>query len=96
MMWYGSNGPSWWGWMLMSVSMIAFWGVVIWGIWFLVTRATRSEPGASGLGAERILDERLARGEIDTDEYTRLREVIRTKGTPTGNGRAPASTGVPR
>ena len=55
----------------MWVGMIAFWGLLIWAVYALITSATR-RPGSQARGEERhgddarrILDERLARGEID-------------------------------
>jgi putative membrane protein len=84
----------WWGWLLGCIGMIVFWGLIIWGIWYVVTRALPShEPAPRGLDARAILDERLARGEIDTDEYTRLRAAITASDVHAGNGRAPASAG---
>jgi uncharacterized membrane protein len=63
----------------------------------LVTGAAR-RPGPGGRGedprgddARRILDERLARGEIDADEYRRLRDVLTS-----GEGRSPAGSGSGR
>jgi hypothetical protein len=45
----------------------------------------RARPG----DARRILDERLARGEIDTEEYQRLREVLEGgPGRTAGSGSA--------
>lgn len=41
-------------------------------------------------GAWRILDERLARGEIDAEEYQRLRDLL------DGTGRAAAGSGSTR
>jgi putative membrane protein len=80
MIWNG--GWAWWQVGLMWVGMIAFWGLLIWLIYALVTGAVGrgrqpergEEPG--GGDARRILDERLARGEIDIEEYQRLRDVI--------------------
>jgi putative membrane protein len=84
MFWYG-GGWAWWQAGLMWVAMIAFWGLLIWAIYALVTGATR-RPGSRGRGEEprgddarRILDERLARGEIDTGEYRRLRDVLASR-----------------
>ena len=57
-------------------------GLLIWAIYALVTSATRrTGPGPQdgeqrGDDARRILDERLARGEIDTEEYRRLRDAL--------------------
>jgi len=92
MFWY-DGGWAWWQAGLMWIAMIAFWGLLIWGIYALVTGATRRGDNADHGGrqpgdARRILDERLARGEIDTEEYRRLREVL-----DGGAGRSPAGTG---
>jgi len=77
MFWYGNAGWAFWQIALMWAFMIAFWGLLIWAAYALITRATR-KPGAgpAGDGARRILDERLARGEIDADEYRRLRDAM--------------------
>lgn len=77
MMWYDGGGMHWWGWLLGVFMMIAFWGLIIWGIWYLVSGSTRNDtrPAAS-VGAKEILDMRLARGEIDAGEYDRLRKLI--------------------
>jgi putative membrane protein len=81
MFWYG-GGLAWWQASVMWVGVIAFWGFLIWAVYALIGRAaSRSGPRTGGEeasrdGARRILDERLARGEIDTDEYRRLRDVL--------------------
>jgi putative membrane protein len=91
MVWYGNAGWPFWEVVLMWVGMIAFWGLLIWAVYALVTRATRRPSSGTGGGerrgddALRILDERLARGEIDTDEYRRLRDVLAS-----GQDRSPA------
>jgi hypothetical protein len=46
-----------------------------------------NEPGEGTGAPRRILDERLARGEINAAEYQRLRDL-----TAAGNGQAPAGT----
>ena len=76
MMW-GWQGWSWWGWLAMSLGMVAFWGLIIWGIVALFrgwggtsTRPERHDP-------EQILAERFASGEIDEDEYQRRLETLR-------------------
>jgi len=72
--------------------MIAFWGLLIWLIYALVTgvigRGRQPERGEErGDDARRILDERLARGEIDLEDYQRLRDVIEGRaGSRTGAG----------
>ena len=95
MMWYwGSGGVQWWGWVLMSLGMVVFWSLVIWAIWYFVTGLTKSAHLTQRpTDAKAILDERLARGEIDPAEYGGLREVMRDDQVHTGNGRSPVKTG---
>jgi putative membrane protein len=92
MMHYGyDNGGGHWGqWVLMIVAMVVFWGALAWIIVTLVrhrgappSSATTSPgpaaapPSSDGL---QILNERLARGDIDEDEYTRRRSLIEGTG----------------
>ena len=88
MFWYG-NGWGWWQGVLSVLFMLAFWGLVTWGIYALA----RSSRGLARRGgtydALAILDERLARGEIDQVQYRATRDLIRTGGAtgptaPTG------------
>lgn len=49
-----------------------FWGgLIAFGVW-----AVRRVGARRGGGAERILEERLARGEIDAEEYLARRSVL--------------------
>ncbi len=101
MMFWNGGGWAWWQAGLMWIVMIAFWALLVWAIYALVTNFTRrpdqpgpnGQPGSGGQpqpgGARRILDERLARGEIDPDEYRRLREVLEGgPGRTAGSGSA--------
>jgi putative membrane protein len=97
MMFWNGGGWPFWEVALMWVGMIAFWALLIWAVYALIISATR-RPGAeargeehSGNDARRILDERLARGEIDADEYRRLRDVLAS-----GDDRSPAGRGSGR
>ena len=75
------NGGQWAFWQvaLMWIVMIAFWGLVGWFVYYLVTTATRDRHlNDNRASAKRILDERLAHGEIDTEEHRRLRDAMRT------------------
>lgn len=76
MFWYGSH-LVFWQVALMSVGMIAFWGLIVWALYAFIGSASR-RPGdeVPGREARRILDQRLAKGEIDVEEYQRLRETI--------------------
>ncbi len=89
MFWYGAHWM-WWEFSLMWVGMIVFWGLLIWAIYALVRFALRRPGGGEDRGdARRILDERLARGEIDAEEYRRLRDLIGSErsGTPVSTGK---------
>jgi putative membrane protein len=97
MMFWNGGGWPFWEVALMWVGMVAFWALLIWAVYALVTSATRrpgSEPGGGEHGgddARRILDERLARGEVDTEEYWRLRDVLASS-----DNRSPADSGSRR
>ena len=79
MMW--SNGMGWGGWLLMALTTVGFWALVVFGVVALF-RGTGSAPGRGddrqvpGHQADRILEERFARGEIDADEYRTRRSVL--------------------
>ena len=79
MEWY-DNPHDGGGWVWMLVFMIGFWtllaALVVLG--FVMLRNNRSEGGDRDRDAERLLTERFARGEIDADEYTRSRDLIRS------------------
>jgi putative membrane protein len=67
-----------WGFGLGWLWMLLFWALVI-GV--IVWAATRLSPGSRDASdpsgaARRILDERFARGEIDTDDYRELRDEL--------------------
>ena len=92
-MMFWNSGWAWWQAGLMWLAMIAFWVLLIWLIYVLVTgvsgRGRQSERGKErrDSDARRILDERLARGEIDIEEYQRFRDVIEGRaGSRTGTG----------
>jgi len=90
MFWYGAHWAFWQA-SLMWVGMIVFWGLLIWAGYALITAARKpSQDRGDGDGARRILDERLARGEIDEAEYRRLRDLIgsRDQHEPAGTGTA--------
>lgn len=92
MMWYWGGGVHWWGWLVGFFGMAVFWGVVIWGIWYLfagLSRGSQHQPPA-GPPAKQILDERLVRGEISPEEYRRLRDMI------TGSGDEASAAGSAR
>jgi putative membrane protein len=83
---YGNGGGHWGLWILMIVAMLAFWGALAWVIVTLVRqRGTHSDRGSmppieTSSNSLQILDERLARGEIEEDEYKRRRDLIKGNG----------------
>jgi putative membrane protein len=77
MMW-GWHGWSWWGWLLMTASMVAFWGLIIWGIVAIFRGFGGSWRRPEGRDPEQILAERYANGEIDEEEYHRRLQTLRS------------------
>lgn len=81
MYWYGHE-MSGWGFPLALIGMTVFLAAVIYGIAALVRYTSRNGPQAGdpgrAPGAEQLLAERLARGEIGEDEYRRILATLRT------------------
>ena len=64
-----------WAWLLMTLGMLGFWALVA-----VVAVALLRHPGQPDQqrrpGAEEVLAERLARGEIDADEYRQRLQTL--------------------
>lgn len=83
MFWNGNMGG--WGYALMVISFVLFWGAVIAAIVLLARylgsgnrgRGTGASSGTGSGYAEDLLAERFARGEIDETEYTARLNVLR-------------------
>ena len=85
---YGAGWPTW-GIALMWIGMIAFLAFLVWAAYALITSTTRRPGSDHGTAdARSILDQRLARGEIDAAEYQRLRGLIASGGHQTQAGTA--------
>ncbi|WIX98032.1 SHOCT domain-containing protein [Amycolatopsis mongoliensis] len=89
MFWYG-NGMNEWGYVLMTVSMVLFWGLVILGIVVMIrylaqASQRRGKAGTPRLTPERLLAERFARGEIDEPEYRTRLATLQGSGTADGS-----------
>ena len=81
MFWYGAGGWSFWQVALMWAGMLAFWGLVVWAVYALAASAgNRGSQDSSGQ-PRRILDGRLARGEIGAEEYSRVRDLLAAEAT---------------
>ncbi|MDV6278030.1 SHOCT domain-containing protein [Rhodococcus erythropolis] len=79
MMWWSNDsgyGMGWVSWVLMALAMIAFWGLVIACLLALFRPTGSDRSKLRGTNAQRLLDERYARGEIDDDEYRSRREAL--------------------
>lgn len=65
---------NWAGWLAMTMGMAGFWVLVA----LLVLAAVRSGwgPGPAELEPRQILERRLARGEIDVEEFRELLEAM--------------------
>jgi putative membrane protein len=85
MMWnHGNAGAG--DWIAMSLMMLVFVGALTaLGVWLLRSNHTNAAHthAAQAQSAEEILAGRFAPGEIDEDDYTKRRELLRNTGTPT-------------
>ncbi|MCX2949128.1 SHOCT domain-containing protein [Lentzea sp. NEAU-D7] len=76
MHWYYGNPMGWGGMAMMVLGLVLFLG----GLTVLAVVLLRRLPRTPQIGsATRILEERLARGEIDADEFERLRRTIESR-----------------
>ena len=77
--WHDGGGGNWW-WIPMVIMMIAFWGGLAWVIVTLVRHNAHRPTGAAltppsvtpttpTVDPRQILSERLARGDIDIEDY---------------------------
>jgi len=84
MMWWYGNGMNVWGYTVMTVSMVLFWGLVIFGVIATVRHlGRRDRPTATARPtAEQVLAERFARGEIDEQEYHQRLNALRSGSRP--------------
>ena len=76
---YGSVG--WGGWLAMALVMVAFWGLVVFAVVALFrgganSSNSQSTDPANPADPRRILDERLARGDIQVEEYQARKDAL--------------------
>jgi len=77
MMWPGmANMPDYMGWMMFGSYVL--WPVLAVLAVFVIVRLIRPMDGSARGNAKAILDERLARGEIDVEEYRARLSVLGT------------------
>jgi putative membrane protein len=70
MTWYYGTPMGWGGFTMMTLTMLLFWGGVIALVVVVLRRLPRDRSAA------RILEQRLAKGEIDTEEFERVRRTL--------------------
>lgn len=76
--WYDGGHFAWGGWVVMTMMMLAFWGLVVAGGVALYRSFRRGDHRQQDAHADavRLLDERFARGEIDAADYRERRELL--------------------
>jgi putative membrane protein len=75
---HDTAGLGWGWWVLMTLGMVGFWSLIVYGIVWL----TRAQPATSAEREppeppEEILKRRLAKGELTLEDYERLIEAVR-------------------
>jgi len=80
---YYDSGWTAWQWVVMTLMMFIFWGglaaLVVWLVRGRTTPGrvpTAPAPPAPPRGADDLLAERFARGEIDEEEFARRRKIL--------------------
>jgi putative membrane protein len=69
MYWDNGHMDAGWG-LVMALGMLAVWALIVVAIvWFIRTGTGRASSTHPAGNAEQILAERLARGEIDAEDY---------------------------
>jgi putative membrane protein len=71
------GGMGWAGWLVGSVMMLAFFALVVVGAIALLRGWPIGRLRVERRTADQLLDDHFARGEIDIEEYTRRRELLR-------------------
>jgi putative membrane protein len=84
--WYNHGGMSTGGWIAMIAIMIGFWGFVIFVVVMFFRGDGRAFKGGSSLDRApyrdpvETLQQRFARGELDSDEYEASMALLRGSG----------------
>ena len=83
--WGEGGGGGWGAWVFMAIMMVMFFALVAAVLYALLRPRNRAgdvatSPRAPGADdAVRLLDERFARGDIEAEEYTKRRDVLRSR-----------------
>lgn len=78
MMWW-HDGIGWGDWIVMTLTMLAFWSLVVFGVMaiFRGDGDARTSQALRERDPMQILDERFARGDIGLDEYHARQDALR-------------------
>lgn len=82
MMWWCGNGMGAWGYTLTTISMVLFWGLLIFGLIAVVRSVGRGRSSGSERVApppatpQQVLAQRFAAGEIDEQEYRQRLDIL--------------------
>ncbi|WP_328747235.1 SHOCT domain-containing protein [Streptomyces sp. NBC_00285] len=88
MMIWSDHGTSTWGWIAMSTGMVLFWALIV-GVGVLLFRSLGRTTGPHHThhhtttpppSPEKLLAERFARGDIDTQEYQQRLTTLQSTG----------------
>ena len=95
------EGLGWGGWLLWVLFMVALWALVIMAIVWLVRSFTHRGPVTAQYpmrvdsGAEQILAQRFAHGQIDENEYRSRLAVLRGEAPTTAQAAPPPPSPPP-
>ena len=76
-----------WGWGMMMFGLIFWVALIVLAAWLVRTWSERGPAQSStashaATSAQELLDQRLARGEIDVDEYQHRHDALRGRASP--------------
>ena len=77
---YGMGAGGWTLMIIVWIALVAVIGLAITRLFPSPRGGGSGDDGPASQSPERLLDERLARGEIDVETYERLREVLAGRG----------------
>ena len=84
--WYNDTTTGY-GWLMAGLMLVMIVAVVI-GVWLVLRSGRHDESASASPTARSVLDRRLAAGEIDAEQYGRLRWLMEDGGVaaPPGGG----------
>ena len=80
---WGNNGLGAGMWIVIAISMLIFWAIVVFGVVALVRHFGHTHDESTtgkSVGPEAVLRARLARGDIDEEDFRKKLTVLREHG----------------